>query len=196
MKLLIVMGPPGCGKGTQASLLKKKYKLDHISTGDLFRDEIKKQSELGLKAKKYIDKGEYVPNSLTIDLLKHKISNTKDVNGFILDGFPRTLEQAHFLDHVVDHFNAHPFALYYDVSEKLVVERIHCRAKKNEENNLPVRTDDLDVEIIKKRLAIYHKETEPILTYYKNKKILLTIDASKQIDEIFKSTIDLLSSFK
>lgn len=189
-KILIVMGPPGCGKGTQATLLKEHFNIAHISTGDLFRAEIGAGSELGTLAKSFIDKGQYVPDEVTINMLKKRIEKNDCTNGFILDGFPRTIPQAEFLDAMLSEKNTKiNNVLYYDVADETVVHRIKGRAQKDKEAGKQVRADDLDEGIIQQRLNTYHTQTKPVLEYYQNKNILKTINAERTVEEIFSESI-------
>jgi len=192
-KVLIVMGPPGCGKGTQASKLKEEFGLTHISTGDLFRFELSNETELGLKAKKFMDAGEFVPDSITIEMLRKRIQQDDCKEGFILDGFPRTQPQAEFLDTLLAEMSESITAvIYYDVSDSEVISRIKGRAAEDKVAGRSVRADDLDEEIIKKRLDVYHKATKPLLDFYDSRALLKTIDASKTIDEILVDTLEQL----
>lgn len=186
--ILIVMGPPGCGKGTQATLLKEKYNIAHISTGDMFRQEISSETELGKLAKSYIDQGKYVPDEVTANMLAGRIESQDCAHGFILDGFPRTIPQAEFLSVVLAKKNLTiSKVIYYDVSDETVVQRITGRAEKAKAAGDKVRDDDLDETIIRKRLETYHTQTKPVLDFYQEH--LIKIDASKTVEEIFDETI-------
>lgn len=186
-QILIVMGPPGCGKGTQATLLKEKYNIAHISTGDLFRQEISNQTELGTLAKSYIDQGKYVPDEVTANMLAGRITKEDCANGFILDGFPRTIPQAEFLAKVLSEKELEiSKVIYYNVDDDVVVQRIKGRAEKAKAAGEQVRDDDLDESIIRKRLETYHTQTKPVLDFYKDN--LLTLDASKSVEEIFAAS--------
>jgi adenylate kinase len=192
-QIFIVMGPPGCGKGTQAALLKEKFSIAHISTGDLFRQEIANNTELGQVAKSYMDKGQYVPDEVTANMLAERISQADCANGFILDGFPRTIPQAEFLQKVLSEKNlAISKIIYYDVTDDVVVQRIKGRAEKAKSAGEKVRGDDLDESIIRNRLETYHAQTKPVLDFYKEK--LLTVDASKSVEKIFNKTCESISS--
>jgi len=193
MKVLLVMGPPGSGKGTQAKKLGEQYGIAHISTGDLFRREIGDKTKLGIEAQKYIELGQYVPDETTIGMLENRILSNDCLNGFILDGFPRTKAQAEFLDHYLESKNTRvEFAIYYDVSDEIVVQRIKGRAKEDEERGQAVRKDDLDEKIIQQRLNTYHSQTKPVLDYYEQRGVVVKIDASKSVDEIFSETVKLI----
>lgn len=193
MKILLVMGLPGSGKGTQAKLLEKKYNLVHISTGDLFRAAVANGTELGLKAKEYMEAGKYVPDELTIGLLKDRVSQDDCKEGFVLDGFPRTLPQAEFLDKMLDEMNEKiSGVLYYNVADDIVVQRIKGRAEQDQAAGKDVRADDLNEETISARIKTYHDNTTPVIDYYKEKSVLVELDASKSIEEIFDATVSQL----
>jgi len=186
---LILFGPPGSGKGTQAANLIDKYGLLHISTGDLFRFEIGNNTPLGIKAKEYMSKGELVPDEVTIGMLKNKVEANPDAIGIIFDGFPRTLAQAEALDSYLASKNTEITALIaMDVAEEELIERILHRAKTSG------RPDDADAEIIKNRICVYKEETAPIFDYYalQNKSIL--INGTGTIDEIFESLTEAVES--
>jgi adenylate kinase len=190
-KIIIVMGPPGCGKGTQAKLLEEKFQIKHISTGDLFREEIKKETELGKLAKSFIDKGQYVPDDVTIGMLKNRISMPDCENGFILDGFPRTIPQAEFLDAMLKEqaLNVSE-VIFYDVKDSTVIARIKGRAENDRLAGKNVRDDDLDVNITQRRLDTYHAQTKPVLEFYKRQNIVKIIYAERSVEDIFEESIN------
>ena len=185
MKYYLIFGPPGAGKGTQSKLMADKFKFRHVSTGELLRKEILNQSEIGIKAAVLIDKGEYVPDDMVIDIIKKEIADHPDVKGFIFDGFPRTLTQAQKLDDLLKE-SGHEVTsvLALKIDDKHVMHRIHHRAL--EENRL----DDSDINVIEKRITTYHQKTEPIMTYYTEQGKIREIDGSGSVDEIF----DIISS--
>ena len=186
------MGPPGSGKGTQAELLKDDLDLDHISTGELFRDEIDKGSDLGLKAKSYIESGSYVPDDLTISLLLNRLSSVTK-KGVILDGFPRTLEQAKFLDSALSKSGESISAvIYYKLADSIDIARIKHRALDDLHSGKSPRADDLDEKIISQRLDVYHEKTEPILDYYRSRDLVFEVDADKSISDILSETESFL----
>lgn len=161
MKNIILFGPPGSGKGTQAEKLVQKYSLQHISTGDLFRFNLKNNTELGLEARKYIEKGELVPDTVTIKMLKSKVLESPDAKGFIFDGFPRTIPQGEALDRLVKELDQSVFKLVMlDVPDKELIGRLLSRGATSG------RADDLDESIINNRLSVYKAETYPIFDYY------------------------------
>ncbi len=189
---LILFGPPGSGKGTQAVKIAEAFNLYHISTGDLFRSELKNETPLGIEAKKYMDKGELVPDEVTIGMLSNKLDEyAGKVKGFIFDGFPRTEPQAEALDKLLDLKNtAITKVLALDVQEDEIVDRIKERGKTSG------RADDLDETIIRNRFKVYLKETAQLADYYKVAGKYTAIYGIGTIDEIFealKAEIEKLS---
>lgn len=178
---IILFGPPGSGKGTQASMLVEKYKLCHISTGDLFRYEMGNDTPLGLKAKEYISKGELVPDEVTIGMLENKVNATEGVQGFIFDGFPRTQPQAKALDTFLKRKDQSVNALIkLEVNDEEIISRLLNRGKTSG------RADDGDVEIIKNRIEVYRKETDPVYDYYDKASKSRTVEGIGTIEEIFE----------
>ena len=177
---LILFGPPGSGKGTQAAKLVEKFNLLHISTGDLFRYEIGNKTELGLKAKSYIDQGDLVPDEVTIGMLKNKVNANPDVKGYIFDGFPRTIEQSKALDaFLAEKGNEVSVLIALDVEEEELVQRL---LKRGETSG---RKDDSNEEIIRNRIKVYHKETTPVFSFYADTEKSVNISGMGSIDEIF-----------
>jgi adenylate kinase len=177
---LILFGPPGSGKGTQAKKLAEKYNLHHISTGDLFRMEIGEKTELGQLAEDYLKRGELVPDSVTVGMLKKKVNATPGVNGFIYDGFPRTVAQAKALDQFLIERDEKISALIaLEVDEAEVIERIFKRGV------VSGRPDDTDENVIKSRFQVYRKETEPVFKFYELKGRASQVDGMGSIEEIF-----------
>jgi len=176
---IILFGPPGSGKGTQAKLLVEKFELIHISTGDLFRYEMKNDTELGLKAKDFISKGLLVPDEVTIGMLKNKLDKHPDAKGFIFDGFPRNIDQANALDNLLaskEHKILGLFAL--DVSDDEIIARLLNRGKTSG------RSDDQDESIIKNRLKVYQEETSPVFKHYDQSDKAFNINGIGNIEEI------------
>lgn len=174
---LIIFGPPGAGKGTQASFITSTYNAEHISTGDLLRDAVKRQTETGVMAKSYMDKGELVPDEVVIDIIREKIGSL-DGAGFLFDGFPRTIEQARSLDGMLESQNLFIEAvLYLKVDEDEVVERLLKRAE------LEGREDDNE-GVIRNRLDVYRKQTLPLADYYRSKGIFNDIEGTGTIDDV------------
>jgi len=177
---LVLFGPPGSGKGTQAQMLEKKYDLQHISTGDLFRNEIGKQTELGMKAKEYIDRGDLVPDAITVGMLKNKLEDLRDSHGFLLDGFPRTVAQAEALDALMTDLHMEISSLVaLEVPEDEIVNRILHRGKTSG------RSDDNDRNIIRKRFSVYMKQTCPVFEYFEKKGKTVKVNGVGSIHEIF-----------
>ncbi|WP_072687350.1 adenylate kinase [Rhodococcus marinonascens] len=169
---LVLLGPPGAGKGTQAAILSEKLGVPHISTGDLFRANIGQATPLGLEAKKYLDAGDLVPSEITNSMVKARVAEPDSANGFLLDGFPRTINQARALDAILAELNTKlDGVLSFTVDEDIVVERMLARG----------RTDDRE-DVIRNRLRVYREETAPLLDYYK--KELLTVDALGEVGEV------------
>lgn len=177
---LILFGAPGSGKGTQAPLLVQKYGLIHISTGDLFRHEIQNKTPLGLAAKAYMDKGNLVPDSVTIGMLRNKVEAHPTAAGFIFDGFPRTVPQAEALDALLASMNSQiDLLLEMEVADELLIERILSRGKTSK------RADDQNESTIKTRLQNYNNETLAVATYYNSFGKSRKIDGIGSIEEIF-----------
>ncbi len=177
---IILFGPPGSGKGTQATKLAEKYELIHISTGDLFRYEMGNDTPLGLKAKEYISKGDLVPDSITVGMLENKLNKHPDSKGFILDGFPRTIAQSEALDEIYAKKNmAVKCLLALNVEDEELVKRLLERGKTSG------RADDSYVNIIRNRIKVYGDETAPVYNYYDKQNLSKTINGVGTIEEIF-----------
>ncbi len=176
---LILFGPPGSGKGTQAKFLVESYGLIHISTGDLFRYEMGNDTPLGKEAKSYISKGELVPDSVTIGMLKNKVNQHPDAKGFIYDGFPRTIPQAEALDEfLASNGSSITSLLSLTVGDEEIVHRIKQRGQTSG------RADDLNEDIIRNRIAVYKENTAEVFDYYNAKGKALPIDGMGTIDDI------------
>ncbi len=189
MKNIILFGPPGSGKGTQAKKLLERYNLLHISTGDMFRFELKNNTELGEKARRYMDRGELVPDEVTIAMLKARVDKAVDSEGIIFDGFPRTVNQAKALDDMLDSKDAPIRALLLlDVSDEERVERILLRGETSG------REDDLDEGIIRNRIEVFNNETAPVFSYYRKKNLAHKVDGMGTVDEIFRRLCDVLEN--
>ncbi len=169
---LVLLGPPGAGKGTQAAILSEKFGVPHISTGDLFRANIGQATALGVEAKKYIDAGELVPSSITNDMVKARVAEPDAANGFLLDGFPRSVEQAQALEGILKDLDTKlDGVLSFVVDEDIVVERMLARG----------RADDTE-DVIRNRLRVYRDETSPLFDYYKDS--IVSVDAIGEGEEV------------
>lgn len=179
MTNIVLFGPPGAGKGTQAEFLKEKYKLIHISTGDVFRFNIKNQTTLGTLAKSFIDKGELVPDQVTIDMLAAEVEKNNDANGFIFDGFPRTEAQADALETLMDSKDSQINAMIaLEVSDDILVSRLLSRGKTSG------RADDANETIIRNRIKEYYDKTAILKEYYSGQDKYFGIDGVGSIEEI------------
>ncbi|MEE3481587.1 MAG: adenylate kinase [Lachnospiraceae bacterium] len=211
---IIMLGAPGAGKGTQAARMAEKYHIPHISTGDIFRANIRDNTELGQKAKSYMDKGLLVPDELTCDLVMDRISQDDCRDGFILDGFPRTIPQAEALTKALEaKGTAMDAAVDVEVPDENIINRMGGRRfcpvcgatyhvvalppKKegicdNDGAALVIRDDDKP-ETVKKRLDVYHEQTQPLIDYYQKAGILKTVDGTKSADEVFEAIVKALN---
>ena len=190
MKSFVLFGKPGSGKGTQAEHLSEKYKLYHISTGDLFRKNISQNTNLGLLAQSYMDKGELVPDEVTIKMLENEIKENTQSKGFLFDGFPRTIAQAESLDKFLKSINMQINAtIALDVDEEELISRIIDRGKTSN------RSDDQDIEKIQNRFNEYNMKTSTLSKYYKDQKKFFEVDGSGTVDEITNRLFDLIDSF-
>lgn len=212
---IIMLGAPGAGKGTQAERIAEKYQIPHISTGDIFRANIKQGTELGMKAKSYMDQGLLVPDSLTVDLVMDRISQEDCKNGYILDGFPRTIPQAECLTEALKaRGEKMDFAIDVHVPDENIITRMSGRracpgcgstyhivyaAPKAEGvcdkcGSALILRDDDKAETVKKRLAVYHEQTQPLIDYYSREKILHTVDGTKELEHVFKDITEILGA--
>lgn len=213
---LLIMGAPGAGKGSQAELIKKHYRLPHISTGDMFREAIASQKPVGLLAKSYMEKGELVPDEVTIELVRGRLQEADARNGFLLDGFPRTKAQAEMLEEILQELGVKiDVVINLLVRDDLLVKRIsgrricrNCGRTYHVETKRPQvdgvcddcggelfqRADDNE-ETVRNRLAVYYRQTEPLLEYYKAKGLLKNINGEGSIDAIFEEVKAFLEEF-
>ena len=212
---IIMLGAPGAGKGTQAKKIAAKYDIPHISTGDIFRANIKNGTELGKKAKTYMDQGLLVPDELTCDLVMDRIGQDDCKNGFVLDGFPRTIPQAEALDAALAKINEKmDYAIDVDVPDENIVNRmsgrracLNCGATYHIVSiptkvegicdrcgNKVVLRDDDQPETVKKRLDVYHEQTQPLIDYYKKQNILKTVDGTQPMENVFGAIVEILGA--
>lgn len=210
---IIMLGAPGAGKGTQAKKISEKYQIPHISTGDIFRANIKNGTELGKKAKTYMDQGLLVPDELVVDLVVDRVNQDDCANGYVLDGFPRTIPQAEALDAALAKLGQKvDYAINVEVPDENIVNRMSGRracvdcgatyhivyAPTKVENicdkcggTLILRDDDKP-ETVTKRLGVYHEQTQPLIDYYTRQGVLKTVDGTRDLNEVFQEIVDIL----
>lgn len=210
---IIMLGAPGAGKGTQAQMIAGQYHIPHVSTGDIFRANIKNGTELGMEAKKYMDQGLLVPDELTVKILLDRVAEEDCKDGYLLDGFPRTIPQAEVLDKALAELgDAIDYAINVDVPDENIVKRMsgrraclscgstyhmeHIPPKKKGVcdkcgNDLVLRDDDKP-ETVLNRLEVYHKQTQPLIQFYEEKGVLRTVDGTKPMKEVFDSIVEIL----
>lgn len=210
---IIMLGAPGAGKGTQAKMIAEKYSVPHISTGDIFRANIKNGTELGMEAKKYMDQGLLVPDELTVKILLDRVAQADCENGYVLDGFPRTIPQAEVLDKALSEIGDQiDFAINVDVPDENIVRRmggrracLSCGATYHIEHVPPkkegfcdtcgselVLRDDDKPETVGNRLEVYHKQTQPLIDFYQAKGILRTVDGTVDMKDVFAAIAAIL----
>ena len=186
---LILFGKPGSGKGTQAEFVKNKYGLVHISTGDVFRYNISKQTELGLLAKSYMEKGDLVPDNVTIKMLEAEVNKFRNANGFIFDGFPRTTHQAEILDDFLKKKDLSiTMTIALEVDEAILIERLIKRGKESG------RIDDQDKSKIKNRFDEYNNKTSQLIEYYKHQNKFYSVEGTGEIEQITQRIYNLIDS--
>jgi adenylate kinase len=186
---LILFGKPGSGKGTQAEFVKNKYGLVHISTGDVFRYNISKQTELGLLAKSYMEKGDLVPDNVTIKMLEAEVNKSLNANGFIFDGFPRTTHQAEILDDFLKNKDLSiTMTIALEVDEAILIERLIKRGKESG------RIDDQDKSKIKNRFDEYNNKTSQLIEYYKHQNKFYSVEGTGEIEQITQRIYNLIDS--
>ena len=186
---LILFGKPGSGKGTQAEFVKNKYGLVHISTGDVFRYNILKQTELGLLAKSYMEKGDLVPDNVTIKMLEAEVNKSRNANGFIFDGFPRTTHQAEILDDFLKNKDLSiTMTIALEVDEAILIERLIKRGKESG------RIDDQDKSKIKNRFDEYNNKTSQLIEYYKHQNKFYSVEGTGEIEQITQRIYNLIDS--
>jgi len=212
---IIMLGAPGAGKGTQAKKIAEKYAIPHISTGDIFRANIKNGTALGMEAKSYMDKGALVPDELTVRILLDRVAQDDCKNGYVLDGFPRTIPQAEVLEKELTKLGDQvDFAINVDVPDENIIRRmsgrracLSCGATYHIEHVPPkkegvcdkcgselVLRDDDKEETVKNRLSVYHEQTQPLIDFYTERKVLKTVDGTKSTEEVFDSIVKILEA--
>ena len=185
---LVLVGPPGAGKGTQAQFLSKHYSIPHISTGDIFRANLKAGTPLGVEAQKFMDAGELVPDSVTNEMVKDRLTHADTANGFLLDGFPRNVAQAQVLSSIlIEKKTPLDAVLELQIDDSEIVARLNNR------RSVESRADDAE-EVIVHRLNVYHEQTAPIVDYYRTEGSLITISATGAVDEITTRAITALGN--
>ena len=210
---IIMLGAPGAGKGTQAQMIAEQYHIPHISTGDIFRANIKNGTELGKKAKEFMDKGQLVPDELTVQLLLDRVAQDDCKDGYVLDGFPRTIPQADVLDQELTKLGDKvEYAINVDVPDENIIHRmsgrracLKCGATYHIEHIPPkkegicdkcgselVQREDDKPETVKNRLSVYHEQTQPLIEYYTRKNILKTVDGTRDMKDVFSDIITIL----
>ena len=210
---IIMLGAPGAGKGTQAIMIAEKYGVPHVSTGDMFRANIKNNTPLGVEAKKYMDAGQLVPDELTVKILLDRVAKDDCKNGYVLDGFPKTIPQAEVLENALKELNdAVDYAINVDVPDENIVKRMggrraclkcgatyhieHVPPKKegicdNCGEELVLRADD-QPETVKARLDVYHKQTQPLIDFYAERGILKNVDGTQDMNKVFADIVEIL----
>ncbi len=210
---IIMLGAPGAGKGTQAKMIAAKYAIPHISTGDIFRANIKNGTELGMEAKKYMDQGLLVPDELTVRILLDRVAQADCAGGYVLDGFPRTIPQAQVLDEALGKLgDSIDYAIDVNVPDENIVKRMSgrracltCGATYHVEHIPPkkegicdncgsplVLRDDDKPETVLNRLKVYHDQTQPLIDFYSAKGVLRTVDGTQGMDDVFASIVAIL----
>ena len=212
---IIMLGAPGAGKGTQAKMIADKYSIPHISTGDIFRANIKNGTELGKKAKEYMDQGLLVPDELTVNLVIDRVAQDDCKNGYVLDGFPRTIPQAESLDAALSEMGAKiDYAINVEVPDENIINRmsgrraclacgatyhiVHIPTKVegicDRCGSETVLRDDDKPETVKKRLDVYHEQTQPLIDYYSGKGALVEVDGTKDMNDVFADIVKILGA--
>lgn len=210
---IIMLGVPGAGKGTQAKMIAEKYGIPHISTGDIFRYNIKNGTELGKEAKKYMDQGLLVPDELTVKILLDRVAKDDCKNGYVLDGFPRTIPQAEVLEEALTKLGDRiDYAINVEVPDENIVKRmggrracVNCGATYHIEHVPPkkegicdncgselILRDDDKPETVKNRLSVYHKQTQPLIDFYNGKGVLRTVDGTVDMKDVFNAIVAIL----
>lgn len=183
MTRLIFLGPPGAGKGTQAQRLAAMLNIPHISTGEILRNAIAQGTPLGQKAQSYVDKGELVPDELLLDLIRDRLNQPDAKNGWILDGFPRNVNQASFLETLLQELNQNCDCINLEVPDEVLLERLLARGRKDD-----------SPETIRRRLEIYHHDTAPLIDFYRNRSVLKSVNGERSMEEVTDSLKQVVSA--
>ena len=210
---IVMLGAPGAGKGTQEKKIAERYRIPHISTGDIFRANMKEGTELGQQAKAYMDQGQLVPDELTVHMVMDRFSKDDCKNGYVLDGFPRTIPQAEALSEALAQAgDSIDYAIDIEVPDERIVKRMSgrrvcqkCGATYHEVHHPPVREGVCDVcgadlvqrsddkpETVLSRLEVYHEQTQPLIDYYKEKNVLKRVDGTRDLEDVFQAIVDIL----
>lgn len=211
---IVMLGAPGAGKGTQAQMIADQYKIPHISTGDIFRENVKNGTELGMEAKKYMDQGALVPDELTVRILLDRVDRDDCKNGYVLDGFPRTIPQAEVLDKALRKIGEKiDYAINVDVPDENIIKRMSgrracltCGATFHIEHIPPkqegicdkcgkelIQREDDKEETVKNRLEVYHKQTQPLIDFYTEQNVLRTVDGTADMKDVFAAINEILA---
>ena len=212
---IVMLGAPGAGKGTQAKMISEKYNVPHISTGDIFRANIKENTPLGQKAKEYMDKGLLVPDELVVDLVVDRLAQDDAKNGYVLDGFPRTIPQAEALTEALDKIGEKlDYAIDVEVPDDNIINRMsgrracvacggtyHIKFNPTKKEGICdacggelILRDDDKPETVQKRLGVYHEQTQPLIDYYTKKGILKEVDGTMDMGDVFKAIVEILGA--
>ncbi|MDD6658159.1 MAG: adenylate kinase [Lachnospiraceae bacterium] len=210
---IVMLGAPGAGKGTQAKMIAEKYGIPHVSTGDIFRANIKNGTELGKEAKQYMDQGKLVPDELTVKILLDRVAQDDCKNGYVLDGFPRTIPQANVLDEALTKLGDKiDYAVNVDVPDENIINRmggrracVACGATYHVVYNAPktegicdvcgkelIIRDDDQPETVKNRLNVYHEQTQPLIDFYEEKGVLKSVDGTADMKDVFAAIVEIL----
>ena len=190
MTRIILFGGPGAGKGTQAKELSEHYSISHISTGDILRSERENKTDLGLKAQEYMDAGKLVPDDLIVDMVQKRLKDADCQNGYILDGFPRTVAQAEAMeksDIAVD------VVVSFDLSDEIMAQRMLGRAQETIESGGKVRSDDTDPAVIATRIQTFHENTDPVKDFYSSRELVKSVDGSMSKQDVTLAAITVIS---
>ena len=187
---IVILGPPGAGKGTQGALISAEAGIPHINTGDMFRAECAAGSELGARVKAFLDAGDLVPDQVTIEVVRARLAQDDTTQGFVLDGFPRTIAQAEALERLLDEIDRGEVSvvLNFQVPDEVALQRLLGRSSEQG------RSDDDTPEKIQHRLDVYHEKTEPLVEYYRLNGILVGIHADRSVDEVFREVQQVLET--